>query len=207
MHPWCRQYGASSKWDAHLERRDFGFLRRIWIYRNWPGTILSRQIPVDPVQLGNTRKHLRFTGIICSIHYNKREYRLATYKGARIKTWSEHGAEVIQRKYRLLVEVLEKHGQPLRAPVEGAMGRIIHESLCSKVRYRFWENGHLLFDYTDDGASFEYSEKTNAQWNNNRRFGHAGAFFLVFRRSNCKYFVNKRYISLKVVLKAPFETG
>ena len=108
-------------------------------------------------------KHVRFTGVICSIHYNKREYRLATYKGARIKTWSEHGAEVIQRKYRLLVEVLEKQGQPLHAPVEGAMGRIIHESLCSKVRYRFWEDGHLLFDHTDDGASFEYSEKTNAQ--------------------------------------------
>ena len=32
-------------------------------------------------------------------------------------------------------------------------------------------------------------------------------FFLVFRRSNSKHFVNKRYISLKVVLNGPFETG
>ncbi|MBO5340208.1 MAG: hypothetical protein J6A62_04350 [Oscillospiraceae bacterium] len=108
-------------------------------------------------------KYVRFTGTICSIHYNKREYRLAAYKGARIKAWSEHGAEVIQGKYRLVVEVLEKQGQPLRAPVEGAMGRIIHESLCSKVRYRFWEKGHLIFDHTDDGASFEYAEKTTAR--------------------------------------------
>ena len=108
-------------------------------------------------------KHIRFTGTICSIHYNKREYRLATYKGARIKACSEHGAEVVQGKYRLLVEVLEKQGQPLRAPMEGAMGRIIHESLCSKVRYRFWEKGNLLFDHTDDGASFEYAEKTTAR--------------------------------------------
>ena len=82
-------------------------------------------------------KHVRFTGTICSIQYNKREYRLATYKGARIKAWSEHGADIVQGEYRLVVEVLEKQGQPLRAPVEGAMGRIIHESLCSKVRYRF----------------------------------------------------------------------
>ena len=108
-------------------------------------------------------KHIRFTGTICSIHYNKREYRLATYKGARIKACSEHGAEVVQGKYRLLVEVLEKQGQPLRAPMEGAMGRIIHESLCSKVRYRFWEKGNLLFDHTDNGASFEYAEKTTAR--------------------------------------------
>ena len=33
------------------------------------------------------------------------------------------------------------------------MGRIIHESLCSKVRYRFLEKGHLLFDNTDEIAS------------------------------------------------------
>lgn len=108
-------------------------------------------------------KHIRFTGTICSIQYNKREYRLATYKGARIRAWSEHGVEIVQGKDRLAVEVLEKQGQPLRAPVEGAMGRIIHESLCSKVRYRFWEKGDLLFDHTDDGASFEYAEKTTAR--------------------------------------------
>jgi len=108
-------------------------------------------------------KHVRFTGVICSVHYNKREYRLATYKGARIKAWSAHGAEVVQGKYRLLVEVLEKQGQPLRTPAEGVMGRIVHESLCSKVRYRFWEKGDLIFDHTDDGASFEYAEKTTAR--------------------------------------------
>ena len=133
----------------------------LWTQCNWAkpeNTGLMLAVATIPIL-----KHVRFTGVICSIHYNKREYRLATYKGARIKAWSEHGAEVIQGKYRLLVEVLEKQGQPLRAPVEGAMGRIIHESLCSKVRYRFLEKGHLLFDLTDDGASFEYSEKTNAQ--------------------------------------------
>ena len=107
-------------------------------------------------------KHVRFTGVICSINYNKREYRLATYKGARIKAWSEHGADIVQGKYRLLVEVLAKQGQPLRAPVEGEMGRVIHESLCAKVRYRFWEKGRLIFDHTDSGASFEYADRTTA---------------------------------------------
>ena len=133
----------------------------LWTQCNWvkPETTgLMLAVATIPVL-----KHVRFTGVICSIHHNRREYRLATYKGARIKAWSEHGAEVIQGKYRLLVEVLEKQGQPLRAPAEGAMGRIIHESLCSKVRYRFWEKGHLIFDHTDDGASFEYAEKTTAR--------------------------------------------
>lgn len=133
----------------------------LWTQCNWAkpeNTGLMLAVATIPIL-----KYVRFTGVICSVHYNKREYRLATYKGARINAWSEHGAEIVQGKYRLVVEVLEKQGQPLRAPVEGAMGRIIHESLCSKVRYRFWEKGHLIFDHTDDGASFEYAEKTTAR--------------------------------------------
>jgi len=133
----------------------------LWTQCNWAkpeNTGLMLAVATIPVL-----KYVRFTGTICSVNYNKREYRLATYKGAKINAWSEQGAEIVQGKYRLVVEVLEKQGHPLRAPVEGAMGRIIHESLCSKVRYRFWEDGHPLFDHTDDGASFEYSEKTNAQ--------------------------------------------
>ena len=133
----------------------------LWTQCNWAkpeNTGLMLAVATIPIL-----KYVRFTGVICSVHYNKREYRLVTYKGAKINAWSEQGAEIVQGKYRLVVEVLEKQGQPLRAPVEGAMGRIIHESLCSKVRYRFWENGHLLFDHTDDGASFEYAEKTTAR--------------------------------------------
>jgi len=133
----------------------------LWTQCNWvnpEGTGLMLAVATIPIL-----KYVRFTGVICSIYYNKREYRLATYKGARIQTWSEHRTEVVQGKYRLLVEVLEKQGQPLRAPMEGAMGRIIHESLCSKVRYRFWKKEHLIFDHTDDGASFEYAEKTTAR--------------------------------------------
>jgi len=132
----------------------------LWTQCNWskPQTTgLMLAVATIPIL-----KHIRFTGTICTVNYNKREYRLATYKGARAKMWSDHGAEITQGTYRLVVEVLEKQGQPLRAPVEGSMGRIIHESLCSKVRYRFWEKGHLLFDHTDNGASFEYTEITNA---------------------------------------------
>ena len=132
----------------------------LWTQCNWeqPETSgLMLAVATIPIL-----EHIHFTGIICSVNYSNREYRLATYKGARIKAWSEHGAEIVQGKDRLLVEVLAKQGQPLRAPVEGAMGRIIHESLCAIVRYRFWERERLLFDHTDAGASFEYANRTTA---------------------------------------------
>ena len=100
---------------------------------------------------------LRFTGCICAIVLNGQEYRIATYRGVRIQSWSQKGAVIIQGKYRLEVQLLDQKAQPLRAPADGDMSRTIHESLCAKVRYRFWRAGELLFDHTDTHAGFEYA--------------------------------------------------
>ena len=98
-----------------------------------------------------------FTGCICAVLHQGREYRLATYRGARIVRWSPSGAEIRQGKYRLEAEVLRERRQPLRAPAEGRMERTIHESLCAEVRYCFWRGEELLFRHTDRHASFEYA--------------------------------------------------
>ena len=99
----------------------------------------------------------RFTGCICAVCCGGREYRLATYRGASAKRWSEKGAVIRQGKYRLEIDVLSAQGLPLRAPVQGRMTRTIRESLCAKVRCRFFIRDRLLFDHTDDRASFEFS--------------------------------------------------
>nr|WP_325199122.1 tocopherol cyclase family protein [uncultured Oscillibacter sp.] len=98
-----------------------------------------------------------FTGCICSVFHDGREYRLATYRGAKIEAWSSSGAVIRQGKYRLEAQLLSERRQALRAPVEGRMERTIHESLCGEVRYRFWHGKDLLFQRTDPSASFEYS--------------------------------------------------
>lgn len=100
-----------------------------------------------------------FTGCICAIMYQGQEYRLATYRGVRVERWSGTGAEIQQGKLRLTVEVLEGQGQPLRAPVAGAMERTVFESLQAKLRYRFWCGKDLLFQRTDNNASFEYADE------------------------------------------------
>lgn len=99
-----------------------------------------------------------FTGCICSVFYRGREYRLATYRGARIEAWSSSGATIRQGKYRLKVELRKAQKQALHAPVEGRMERTIHESLSAEVRYSFWRGKELLFQHTDPHASFEYSK-------------------------------------------------
>ena len=99
----------------------------------------------------------RFTGCICAICCDGREYRLATYRGASAESWSREGAVIRQGKLRLEIDVLRTRGLPLRAPVQGKMTRTIRESLCARVRYRFFIRDRLLFDHTDDRASFEFS--------------------------------------------------
>ena len=86
--------------------------------------------------------------------------RLATYRGAKIEQWSASGAVIHQGKYRFAADVLKHQKHLLRAPVDGSMERTIHESLCSRIRYRFWEGDKLLFDRIDNCASFEYADKS-----------------------------------------------
>ena len=126
----------------------------LWTQCVWDGPergSLMLAIATIPLPVGS------FTGCICSIFYRDQEYRLATYRGVRIETWSSSGAVIRQGKYRLEVELLNERRQALRAPVEGCMERTVHESLCAKVRYRFWHGKDLLFQHTDENASFEYS--------------------------------------------------
>ena len=126
----------------------------LWTQCAWDGpgrSSLMLAIATIPLPVGG------FTGCICSILYHDREYRLATYRGARIEAWSPSGAVIRQGKYRLEAELLSEWRQPLRAPVEGRMERTIHESLCAEARYRFFRGKDLLFQHTDPNASFEYS--------------------------------------------------
>ena len=125
----------------------------LWTQCLWDNCSLMLSIATIP--LGK----LHFTGCICAIVLNGREYRLATYQGARILNWSSEGASLCQGKYRLEVELLDQKPQPLRAPSDGNMSRTIHESLCAGVRYRFWQGSELVFDHTDDCASFEYAQR------------------------------------------------
>ena len=126
----------------------------LWTQCLWDGPergSLMLAVATVPIPLGS------FTGCICSVFYCGQEYRLATYRGAKIEKWSSSGAVIRQGKYRLEAELLKERKHALRAPVDGRMERTIHESLCAEVRYRFWRGKDLLFQHTDPYASFEYS--------------------------------------------------
>ncbi|MBQ8545557.1 MAG: hypothetical protein IJ437_01310 [Clostridia bacterium] len=97
-----------------------------------------------------------FTGVIGIIMLDKKEYRLATYLGAKIRK-IENGEIIIEQgKMELSVKLINKQALPLFAPVSGAMNRTIHESLSCRASYSFINDGQALISFESDNASFEY---------------------------------------------------
>lgn len=99
---------------------------------------------------------LRFTGIIGVVLWKGREYRLATYLGARAVTIKNGVLRIVQNDMRLEVRLLENNSHPLNAPVMGNMTRTIHESAACTAYYRFQKAGQTLFAFKSSRASFEY---------------------------------------------------
>ncbi len=99
-----------------------------------------------------------FKGCICVVHYNNKEYRLATYLGVKIIHCSKRKIILTQRQYRLEVSINSKDGQKLFAPSGGQMIRTIKENPSCPVTVKFFSDHELLFDLSSDYASFEYEE-------------------------------------------------
>lgn len=98
----------------------------------------------------------RFTGIIGVIMSNGKEYRIATYLGAKVRYIGENTVTVQQGDFRLTAKLLEKNAHPLSAPINGQMCRTIHESASCKAYYRFSYKDQIICEFMSDRASFEF---------------------------------------------------
>lgn len=97
-----------------------------------------------------------FTGVICVILWQNREYRLASYLGARAVKISDGEIIIRQGRYTFTARLMENNGRALNAPIGGQMGRTIHECSSCRAAYRFEADGKRLFDFTAENASFEF---------------------------------------------------
>ena len=99
---------------------------------------------------------VHFTGIIGVLPFNGKEYRIATYLGAKIKEISENTVTVKQGGFEFTAKLLKKKAQSLAAPTNGNMCRTIHESASCEAYYRFSHKEKTLCEFTTDKASFEF---------------------------------------------------
>lgn len=104
------------------------------------------EIPLGPA---------RFTGAIGVVLLDGKEYRLATYLGARVKKHGDGELSVRQGRYELTARQSDPGGFALRAPVKGEMTRLIREKLSCRASYVFTVNGRELLSLDSDKAAFE----------------------------------------------------
>lgn len=128
----------------------------LWTQLNWfENRDCSVMLSVADVPFMGTS----FTGCIGCVYYGGREYRLATYRGAKIIRNTPKDVVVAQNSYTLRVQLLADGAHKLFAPQNGEMTRTIRESPSCKVRYTFYVKNVKLFDVTRENASFEYAAR------------------------------------------------
>ncbi len=98
----------------------------------------------------------RFTGVIGVILWQGKEYRLATYLGAKACRIGDGEIVIRQGNCVLTARLLEQTARPLYAPSGGAMTRTIHEHIACRAFYRLEENGRTVLSFEAPNAAFEY---------------------------------------------------
>lgn len=106
---------------------------------------------------------LRIRGVIGVVMAAGKEFRLATYNGAKLKkSVFENGrAEVVtaNRKHRLELVITGYEGQSLMAPVNGAMSRPLKECISCSVHIKLYEKDQLILEDHGSNAGFEWQMK------------------------------------------------
>lgn len=121
-----------------------------WTHCSWQNNSLMLSEAVIPFA------GMHFRGVIAAILLNDRQYRLATYLGARLQQAAEGEIIISQGAYTLSARLLHKQELALPAPQSGVMERSIKESLCCQAAYCLKKNGATLLDIESPLASFEY---------------------------------------------------
>lgn len=108
-----------------------------------------------------------FEGILGFISTPDLQLVIGSYYGAKctgIKKWKAkqhtiYKIELIQRKIRVHIEIIQANKYPLQSPIEGSMIGKVYESLDSYAWIRVYKDKMLLFEGKDSCCGFEMFDK------------------------------------------------
>lgn len=112
-------------------------------------------LSVATIPLGS----FNFTGIISDISFENKEYKFATYYGAKLKKYNVNNdsisVEIKQGNKILSVSSLSENSNFLLAPSKGKMKREILESISSKIDIQITENDKTIFSNSGFNSGLE----------------------------------------------------
>lgn len=145
------KYSFKNAWGYWEGDRGRSFPKEyVWTQCSFPGGSLMLSVADIPIA------GFHFNGVICAILWQGREYRLATYLGAKAVRIQDGSIRIVQGDLELEARLLNKAANPLQAPTMGDMVRTIRESAACRAYYRFRKGKNTFFAFETDRASFEY---------------------------------------------------
>lgn len=97
-----------------------------------------------------------FTGVLCFIKTDKKEYYFCTWNRVKIKELSDGHIKIKKGKYVLDIDVSLKDGHSLKAPVKGNMTRYIKENLSIPSKYCLLYKNEIMLQEEDEFSSCEW---------------------------------------------------
>lgn len=105
---------------------------------------------------------LSFTGTLASVFYHGKEYRFATYLGARVIECGSRGVVIKQGRWKLEALFDSSEGYKLSAPTYGEMTRIVREQVNVHIQFKMFIDGVPYFNLHSDRGCVEYVAPTEA---------------------------------------------
>lgn len=99
-----------------------------------------------------------FTGVICSLIVDGKEYRFATYNNTKILKYdTSEGLSIILKKGKLFIfiDAVCDDGSSLYAPVLGKMSKDIIESISAVIKVVLKQNDRIIFSGTSNNCGLE----------------------------------------------------
>lgn len=94
-------------------------------------------------------------GVIAVVYVYEKEYRLATYLGAKAVCVNDNFIRIKQGDYTLTVKRLTDNPRKLFAPINGNMNRIIRESPKCRIYCKFTKGNKIISEFISEQGSFE----------------------------------------------------
>lgn len=100
-----------------------------------------------------------FTGLICVVLTGSRQYRFATYNGAKVRSIQRHDNEIMvviaKQHYRLEIHASSKEFGRLIAPTKTGMNRDIEESINATYRYTLYNKDKIVYSASAKNGGLE----------------------------------------------------
>jgi hypothetical protein len=157
--------------EVHWDR-GVGYLEKDWgssFPRSWIWMHSNHYRETEKASLMASIAHIPwlgsyFPGFIVVLYLNGREFRFATYNGAKMKCKVEENCVrlAFKRAGRCLeIKALKGPSAALRSPVSGQMIGKVNESLQARLETTLTENGAVVWKDTGSSAGLEVAGETS----------------------------------------------